>query len=119
MRLETKKHLWDIQQAAAHIMAFTAERSLEEYHDDVFLRSAVERQFEIVGEALNRLYRDAPEVWHRITDAARIISFRNRLIHGYDAVLDDAVWRIKEVHLPLLAREVALLLAEPEDDEGS
>jgi uncharacterized protein with HEPN domain len=79
------------------------------------LRSAVERQFEIVGEALNRLTRDDPNVAARIPDdVSRIVGFRNVLAHGYDIVDDDAVWSAITVDLPTLAERASSLLAELE-----
>jgi uncharacterized protein with HEPN domain len=72
----------------------------------------VERQFEIVGEALSQLIETFPEVSERITDARRIIAFRNRLIHGYASVADDIVWGIVEGYLPKLKEEIQQLLEE-------
>lgn len=78
------------------------------------VRSAVERQFEIIGEALNLLRQSNPGLAGRITDASRIIAFRNRLIHGYATVSDDVVWGVIEASLPVLAHEVACLQQELE-----
>lgn len=91
---------------------FTAGRTLDEYRTDAMLRSPVERQFEIAGEALAQLLRVAPTLEDRITDCRRIIAFRDRLIHGYAQVADDIVWGIIEKNLPVRRREVANLLAE-------
>jgi len=77
------------------------------------LRSAVERQFEIIGEALNQLLRREPDL-PKISDAPLIIAFRNRLIHGYANVSDEVVWGVVEGYLPVLAGEVKALLAEDE-----
>jgi uncharacterized protein with HEPN domain len=70
----------------------------------------VEREFEIIGEALNRIDRlDSPTA-ARISELRRIVDFRNRIIHSYDTVDDAVVWGIAEKHLPLLVREVTGLL---------
>jgi uncharacterized protein with HEPN domain len=87
---DRRASLWDIAQAAEHIAAFTHGKSFEDYASDVLLRSAVERQFEIIGEALNQVLRLEPAMETRITHARRIVAFRNRLIHAY-AVVADAV----------------------------
>lgn len=112
MQLETKKHLEDMRRAMDLLAQFTAERNVEDYLDDPMLASAVERQFEILGEALNRLLKLAPSFEARITDARRIVDFRNILIHAYDVVDEQVVWDIVERKLPILRREVANLLAE-------
>jgi uncharacterized protein with HEPN domain len=75
-------------------------------------RSAVERQFEIIGEALAQLLRLDPSLRSRISDSGRIVAFRNRLIHGYSSVADDVVWGILEANLPSLREEVATLMKE-------
>ena len=111
-RLEIGKYLFDIQQACDFLLQFTHNKSLADYSADPLLRSAVERQFEIVGEALNQLLRVEPTYASRISDARRIIAFRNRLIHGYDSLADDIVWGVLETNLPVLRREVAALLDE-------
>jgi uncharacterized protein with HEPN domain len=74
--------------------------------------NAVERQFEIIGEALAQLLRLDPSLCSRITDSGRIVAFRNRLIHGYSSVADDVVWGILEANLPSLREEVATLMKE-------
>jgi uncharacterized protein with HEPN domain len=111
MRLEVKKLLYDVREAAGLIASFSAERSFEDYTADPMLRSAIERQFEIMGEALNRLVKVDPDVVAEIQDYRKIISFRNVLIHGYDLVLNEVVWTILVEHLPTLAETVERLLA--------
>src|SRR5207244_10935024 len=96
---------------------FTARQSLADYATDAMLRSAVERQFEIIGEALSKLLKVEPSMAATITDSKRIISFRNVLIHGYATVSNEAVWTIVEKNLPVLHREVAQLLLAGADPE--
>lgn len=112
MRLETKKSLEDIRCAAARIARFTAGKAFDDYADDDLLRSAVERQFEIIGESLNRLLRGEPEVAARIADHDKIIAFRNILIHGYDSVDDRIVWDAVCEKLPTLRSQIDAALQE-------
>ena len=76
------------------------------------LRSAVERQFEIIGEALSQMTRLELALTAPLTDSRRIVSFRNRLIHSYADISDNIVWGILESNLPRLREEVAALLAQ-------
>jgi len=110
--LEARKYLYDIREACELIMEFTEGKTLEDYTSDPMLRSAVERQFEIVGEALNQMTRLEPAMTASITDYRRIVSFRNRLIHGYADISDNIVWGILEANLPRLHEEIVTLLAE-------
>ncbi len=110
MRLESKKHLEDIRRAAALLAEFTADRSFAEYTCDALLRSGVERQFKIIGEALNRLHKTEPSVAEQVPDYRRVISFRNILIHGYDVLDQRVIWDIVRNHLPELAATVRTLL---------
>ncbi len=99
-------------EACELIESFVAGKSFDDYAADALLRSGVERQFEILGEALSRLLQIAPELSNRISDTRRIISFRNRLIHGYASVADEIVWGVIEANLEKLKDEVKLLLEE-------
>jgi uncharacterized protein with HEPN domain len=112
MRLEVRKYLYDIQQASALIEQFTAGRDFDDYARDAMLRAAVEREFEIVGEALAQLARLDQKLAARISEYQRIIAFRNILIHGYADVDDRLVWDIVETKLPVLRREMQALLGE-------
>jgi uncharacterized protein with HEPN domain len=116
MRLEAKKLLEDMRRAGELITGFVQGKGLADYTSDPLLRSGVERQFEIIGEALNRLTKAEPATAGRITHAARIISFRNILIHGYDLVNHEVVWGVIEGHLPALRRQVEDLLEEAGSD---
>ena len=109
MRLEVRKYLSDIQQAAALVRRFTDGKGLVAYEEDVLLRSAVERQFEIIGEAMNKLAGVDEEMARRISNFQRIIAFRNILIHGYADVDDRLVWSIVETYLSQLTSKVNAL----------
>jgi len=109
---EIRKYLFDIREAGDLITGFTEGKTYADFHADRMLRSAVERQFEVIGEALNQAIRCEPSLGGTITDASRIIAFRHRLIHGYATVSDEVVWGVLETSLPVLLREVNRLLAD-------
>ncbi len=115
MRLESLKLLDDVRKAAALIREFATHRNLQDYADDAMLRSAIERQFEIIGEALNRLSRSDPATASRIGAYQQIIAFRNVLIHGYDMVDDHVVWEAVQRKLPALHKQVAAVLSEEDE----
>jgi uncharacterized protein with HEPN domain len=114
MRRETRKYLGDIAQAAELIAQFTAGKTFDDYMADAMLRAAVERQFEIIGEALVQLTKRDPGAAARIGEHQRIIAFRNVLIHGYNNVDNLLVWGIVESKLDPLRRDVTTMLAEPD-----
>jgi uncharacterized protein with HEPN domain len=111
MRLEFRKYLYDISQAADLIGEFTAGKQFSDYEENPMLRAAVERKFEIIGEALSKLSRADLAIASHISEHARIIAFRNILIHGYAEIDDRLVWDIVENKLPVLRLEVEDLLA--------
>ncbi|HBL26959.1 MAG TPA: hypothetical protein DD490_09005 [Acidobacteria bacterium] len=110
MRREPQAYLWDVREASDTIFDFTRGLHLGDYMEDLKLRSAVERQFEIIGEALNQLSKVDPEIAARIPDLPQIVSFRNLLIHGYAAVDHPTVWRALQTKLPALRHCVGELL---------
>jgi uncharacterized protein with HEPN domain len=75
------------------------------------LRSAVERQYEIIGEALNHAELEQPDLATVIPDLRRIVGLRNRIIHGYDSVDDQLLWQTVQTHVPSLAQQLEQLLA--------
>jgi len=99
---EAAKYLWDAQRAAERIARFAAGRSFDDYLADEMLRAAVERQFEIIGEAFVGLRRVDPTLAAGIQDLPRIIAFRNVLIHAYATVDAKLVWGVVENDLPRL-----------------
>ncbi|MBI4556555.1 MAG: DUF86 domain-containing protein [Candidatus Hydrogenedentes bacterium] len=113
MQRKTPKLLEDIRGAAAFILEIAKNKSLADYQGDRTFRSAVERNFEIMGEAIRRLVREDLETAGHIGDYPQIIAFRNVLIHGYDLIDDERVWTtINKDLAPLVANVEALLRDE-------
>jgi uncharacterized protein with HEPN domain len=112
MQRKTPKLLEDIRTSAEFVRSVTQGKTLPDYQADALLRAAVERHFEIIGEAMNRLAKSDPATAARIDDYSRIIAFRNILIHGYDLVDHEQVWQVVENQVPVLERQVAELLKE-------
>ena len=110
MKDETRAPLHDILTAATAIRGFTDGRSFDEYRNDDLLRSGVERKFEIMGEALNRIRRDDPDILPHIRQHRDIVSFRNILAHGYDAIDDRIVWAVIQDDLDHLIEDAERLL---------
>ena len=110
MRLEARKYLHDIARASDLVAEFVAGAGIDDYAENAMLRAAVEREFEIIGEALAGLARLDEDLVSGISEYRRIIAFRNILIHGYAEIDDRLVWDIVESKLPILRREVAALI---------
>jgi uncharacterized protein with HEPN domain len=106
------KHLYDIRDAALAICRFVEGKTFTDYEKDDLLQSGVERKFEIIGEALNRIKKDYPIVLESIRDYRSVISFRNILIHGYDAINTKIVWGIIEEDLGKLIEDVDKLIKD-------
>ena len=102
MQLEARKLIFDIQSAVDLLKEFTTNKTLDDYLADPMLRSAVERQFEIIGEAVNKLAKEDEKLAANISEYKRLIGFRNVLIHGYGDVDDYLVWDLVETKLPVL-----------------
>jgi uncharacterized protein with HEPN domain len=112
MQPDIAKLLLDMKQAGERIKRFTAGKTYDDYVSDELLRSGVERQFEIIGEAMSRLVKQNRSIAERITDHRKIAGFRNALIHGYDAIDDLISWGVITQKLNVLLDELHLLLAE-------
>lgn len=115
MRPDPRKYLWDALQATERLDTFRKGKSFADYQTDDLLKSAVERQFEIVGEALNQLSKADPDLATQVPDLPRIVAFRNILIHGYAMVDDAIVWQVLTERLPELERILNALLASLDD----
>jgi uncharacterized protein with HEPN domain len=111
MNDETRKNLIDILQAAEEIQNFVSRMDFEAYQSNTVTKRAVERDFEIIGEALNRIKNTDDELLARISEHHRIIGFRNILIHGYDIVDEAIVWQAVTKHLPILIRQTKEILS--------
>ncbi len=115
MKQKSPKWIEDIRASASFILQASAGKSFQDYESDPLLRPAVERHFEIIGEAMNRLARYDPDIAARIGDYPRIIAFRNLLIHGYDLIDHEQVWKVVREQVPLLLNRVELILQEIQD----
>lgn len=117
---EILKYLYDIKDAASAILKFVQDKTYDDYRVDELLKSGVERKFEIIGEALNKIKRDNPQLLDRIRDHRSIISFRNILAHDYNSIDHTIVWGIIEENLDNLYSDVEKLLIdlEPESPYG-
>jgi uncharacterized protein with HEPN domain len=109
MEKEIKVWLLDIKQAIVEIEQFLpAKREFLEFKKDIKARRAIERNIEIIGEAVNRIINSRKDI--AISNSRKIVDTRNRISHGYDSVSDDIIWAIIIRDIPKLKEEVDLLL---------
>lgn len=109
MKLEVKKNLLDIKESIDSIENYLGEsRDFEGYISNKMLRRAIEREFEIIGEAMSRIEKIDSSIF--ISGKKQIISMRNRVIHGYDKIDNEIIWGIIVRHLPKLKEEVESLI---------
>lgn len=109
MKREIKKYLFDIKTSIDSIFSYLGEeRNFIDYQNNKLLRRAVEREIEIIGEAMNRILKIEPTI--QIENARQIVDTRNWVIHGYDKVDDVVIWGIVSKHLPKLKEEIETLL---------
>ncbi|MDP8263491.1 MAG: DUF86 domain-containing protein [Candidatus Ancaeobacter aquaticus] len=107
---DIKKYLHDIQQSIEEIESFIKGKSYEDLTEDSLLQSAIERKFEIIGEALYRIKNVDEDCLSKITDGHKIIGFRNVIIHGYDIVDSKIIWDAIKFNLPKLKSEIKNLI---------
>ncbi len=112
MQRDPRAFLWDVREAASAIQSFTAGLSAATYANNAMAQAAVERKFEIIGEALNQLAKLDVALAARIPDLPQIVAFRNQLIHGYATVKSETVWNITQDSLPTLIAAVQRLMDE-------
>ena len=110
MDREIKTWLFDIMNAIEEIEQFLpqGQRLFEEYKRDLKTKRAVERNLEIIGEATNRILNK--ESRFEISYSRKVISLRNRIIHGYDVISDELIWGIIINDLPKLKSEISIYL---------
>ena len=109
---DPRAFLWDVRESALAIQSFTAGMDSAAYASNPMAQAAVERKFEIIGEALNQLAKLDAALASRIPDLPQIVAFRNQLIHGYATVNVGTVWNIAQNALPTLIEAVQTLLDE-------
>lgn len=112
MDIEIKTWLYDILKAIKEIESFFMDqpKQFSIYQKDIRTKRAVERNIEIIGEAMNRiLIKDRAMIF---SNARKIVDTRNRIIHGYDTVSDEIIWSVVTNYIPILQTEIQNLLNE-------
>ncbi|GAA4301473.1 HepT-like ribonuclease domain-containing protein [Compostibacter hankyongensis] len=112
MDISVKSWLYDILNAINEIDSFFIDtpKDFFIYQKDIRTKRAVERNIEIIGEAMNRILSATDKI--ALSNSRKIVDTRNRIIHGYNSVSDDIIWGIISKHLPLLKSEIEVLLNE-------
>lgn len=105
-----KKHLQDILTAIEEVESFfgSSARLYDDFYSNLCLRRAIERNIEIIGEAMNRILKVDKDI--AITNSRKIVDARNYIIHGYDSLSVDVLWSMVINHLPKLKNEVVAIL---------
>lgn len=102
--IEYKKYVYDIIGSIEEIDEFINHNNYFEFIKDIKTKRAVERNIEIIGEAMNKLMKIDESL--PISNSRKIIDTRNRIIHGYDTVSDEILWAIVQKYLPILKKEL-------------
>ena len=112
MRYDKKKSVWDAAEACRKIQEYTAEQTIETYQADPLRRLAVERLFEILGEAFKRIEEVDPSFRDQFSEMGDAIGMRNRISHGYDRVKDATVLDVAQADIPVLMEKLTAWLNE-------
>ena len=112
MNPRSLKRLEDAGDACARIQSFLKGISLETFVNSELLRSAVERQLEIIGEALGIATKEDDSILEIVPEIPRIVGLRNRLIHGYDSVDPELIWDVVKTKIPPLKRQLVIARAK-------
>lgn len=108
------KWLYDIKEAISEIESYFTDlpKDFNKYKSNTILKRAVERDLEIIGEAVNRIIKENPDI--KIQNAKKIIGLRNQIIHAYDNISDENIWSIINKHIPKLKNEICNLIKSEE-----
>lgn len=112
MQRDPRAFLWDVREAALAIQTFTTGLDMTAYENNELVQAAVERKFEVIGEAQNQLSKLDATMADKLPDLPQIVAFRNQLIHGYATVSPSTVWTIAQNSLPGLITVVQALLCK-------
>ena len=112
MQREPRAYLADILESCEAISTALSGMQIDDYLSNRLVRSSVEREFTIIGEAVLALSHKAPDIFESITNARRIVDFRNRLTHEYPSVDDELVWALAKIDLQVLKRECDALISQ-------
>ena len=109
---DPEKYLYDMLGSCEFLIEFTRDKTIDDYKSNRAFRSAVERELQIIGEAMIQIDRLAPDISEQIPDHRNIIGFRHVLVHGYDSLNPETVWNIISTKLVDLKEVAARLLKE-------
>lgn len=107
---DPQKYLYDIINCCEFVLEITKDRTVEDYKNDRMFRSAIERELQIIGEAMLQLDQSSPETAEKISQHRSIIGFRHVLVHGYDSLDPNTVWNVVETKIAILLEQTRKLL---------
>jgi uncharacterized protein with HEPN domain len=107
-----KKYLYDIINCSEFVLQLTKDKTVDDYKNNRVFRSALERELQMIGEAMLQLDHMSPEMVEKISEHRSIIGFRHVLVHGYDSLDPDTVWNVVETKIALLLEQAKELLQQ-------